>query len=471
MSDGKKQRNVGRPNTQTTLTGRRRFIGALGATTATLALRSTLAESANFSSGASLDFGGSATGTGSLTVDMSASIESTAQLPGPGDSGIEHIIVVMMENRSFDHYLGWLPGADGKQAGLSFTDRNGLTHSTFHLTEFQTCNYQDPDHSYEGGRIQYDEGACDGWLRGSGTDLLPVSYYIQDDLAFYGKAAPGWTTFDRYFSAIMAETYPNRIYMHAAQTDRIHNSTVISALPTIWDGLAARGLTGTYYYGDTPFLALWGPKYIPISKPFDAFLTDCAAGTLPNVCFVDPRFGGEGQGISSDDHPTADIRNGQALLGQIYNAVTHSPCWKNTVLFINYDEWGGFFDHVPPPVAPIPEADQVAGNQDGLLGFRVPCIMISPFARRGYVSHMPYDHTSILKMIEWRWSLAPLTVRDATANNIAKALDFKNPNLAAPPIAVPQGPFGTVCSSVNSSSIEDFASLASMAKTMGFSIY
>lgn len=470
MSDGKKK-NADQPNTQTTLTGRRRFIRVLGATTATLALQSTLAESANLSSTASLEVEGSATGTDTLSVDTSASVESTAELPEPEECGIEHIIVVMMENRSFDHYLGWLPGADGKQAGLSFQDSNGMPHPTFHLTEYQTCNYQDPDHSYEGGRIQYNASACDGWLRIPGSDLLPVSYYIQDDLAFYGKAVPGWTTFDRYFSAIMAETYPNRIYMHAAQTDRIHNSTVISALPTIWDGLAARGVTGKYYYGDIPFLTLWGPKYIPISRPFDAFLADCAAGTLPNVCFVDPRFGGEGQGISNDDHPTADIRNGQALLGQIYNAVTNSPCWKNTVLFINYDEWGGFFDHVPPPMAPIPQADQLAGNQDGLLGFRVPCVMISPFARRGYVSHTQYDHTSILNMIEWRWSLPPLTVRDATANNIAKALDFQNPKLAAPSITVPQGPFGTVCSPVNSSSVEDFASLASMAKTTGFTIY
>ena len=108
----------------------------------------------------------------------------------------------------------------------------------------------------------------------------------------------------------------------------------------------------------------------------------------------------------------ADIRNGEAFLNLVYSAVTTSPAWRNTVLVINFDEWGGFFDHVPPPTAPIPPADQAAGNQDGRLGFRTPCLIVSPFARREFVSHQLLDHTSVLKMIEWRWGLAPLTVRD-----------------------------------------------------------
>src|SRR5262245_33065463 len=112
-----------------------------------------------------------------------------------------------------------------------------------------------------------------------------------------------------------------------------------------------------------PFLALWGAKYIPISRPFGAFLADCAANTLPKVAFVDPRFLGEAQGLSNDDHPFADVRNGQAFMNTVYSAVTQSPAWRSTVLIINYDEWGGFFDHVPPTQAPIPVADQIAGNQ------------------------------------------------------------------------------------------------------------
>src|SRR5438105_5167946 len=296
-------------------------------------------------------------------------------LPDPASSGIEHVIVFMMENRSFDHFLGWLPGADGRQAGLTYTDSRGAPHSTFLLApDFQGCSYNDPDHSYAGGRVEYDNGACDGWLRAGSNDVYAIGFYTQADLAFLGAAAPRWTTCDRYFAAIMAETYPNRIYQHAAQTDRIRNSTTLSTLPTIWDRLAQAGLTGRYYYSDVPFLALWGVKYLPISRPVAAFLADCAAGTLPQVSFVDPRFLAEGSGTSGDDHPHADIRNGEAFLNQVYTAVTTSPTWAQTVLVINYDEWGGFFEHVPPPAAPIPPADQTAGNADGLRGFRVPAL-------------------------------------------------------------------------------------------------
>ncbi|MCW2493615.1 MAG: alkaline phosphatase family protein, partial [Frankiales bacterium] len=135
-----------------------------------------------------------------------------AALPAPEASGIEHVVVVMMENRSFDHFLGWLTGADGKQSGLTFTDRYGLKHTTHHLTDYASCAYNDPDHSYEGGRVELNSGRCDGWLKAGENDALAVGYYAQPDLAFLGQAAPVWTVCDRYFSAVMAETYPNRFY-------------------------------------------------------------------------------------------------------------------------------------------------------------------------------------------------------------------------------------------------------------------
>lgn len=138
------------------------------------------------------------------------------------------------------------------------------------------------------------------------------------------------------------------------------------------------------------------------------------------------------------------MRNGQAFLNGIYNAVTSSPNWSNTVLVINYDEWGGFFDHVPPPFAPVPRADQTVGN-DGLLGFRVPCLVISPWAKRGAVAWDQYDHTSILKMIEDRWNLPRLTVRDATANSLANVLNFNSPNVEAPRFAVPGESYDRLC--------------------------
>jgi phospholipase C len=399
-------------------------------------------------------------GPQTLTVTDGAGLSGTAAVAvapavDPVHSGIEHVIVVMMENRSFDHFLGWLPGADGlfHQRFLDASGRVQRTHSL--APDFQGCGFLDPGHSYSDGRVQYNGGACNGWLfPGSNSDnggpngandLFAIGFYRQVDLPFLGAAAPAWTTSDRYFAGILAETFPNRFHQHSAQTDRLHNTTSPSALPTIWDRLATAGLSGTYYFSDLAFLALWGPKYAAISKPFSQFLTDAAAGTLPNVAFIDPAFSGEATGTTNDDHPYNDVRNGEVFLNRIYDAVRQSPAWAHTVLVINYDEWGGFFDHVPPPTVPIPPATKAAGDFEGRLGFRVPLLVISPWSRRGYVSHETFDHTSVLKMIEWRWSLPPLTVRDQTANNLADLLDLSHPNLAAPAFNVPAGPFGAAC--------------------------
>lgn len=387
---------------------------------------------------------------------------SAAALPPPDASGIDHIVLVMMENRSFDHYLGWLPGADGQQAGLSYRDRNDVLHATHHLRDFQGCAHPDPDHSFEGGRAELNGGRCDGWLRAGSNDEFAIGYYTADDLAFYGNAAPYWTACDRYFSAIMAETYPNRFYQHAAQTDRIHNSSTVSTLPTIWDRLAEAGLRGRYYYYDAPFLALWGDKYLPISAPYAAFLADCRTGNLPEVAFVDPKFLDEDSGTSADDHPHADIRAGQSFLNQVYDAVTSGPAWERTLLVINYDEWGGFFDHVAPAVAPD------TNPQWGLRGFRVPGLVISPLARRGYVAHDVYDHTSVLKTVEWRWNLRPLSPRDSAARNIAEVLDFTGPpDLTAPRWSVPQV-VGKPCAAGSYADYEQWHALRELAGRHGW---
>jgi phospholipase C len=369
---------------------------------------------------------------------LSSASATDVPLPPPDASGIEHVVVVMMENRSFDHLLGWLPGADGKQAGLSYVDRYGISHATHHMTVPNNCGFYDPDHSYEGGRIQYDGGRCDGFLRSGQNDISAIGYYEQADLPFLGQAATQWTTFDRYFSAVMAETYPNRFYMHAAQTDRLHNNYSPFQHATIWDRLKAAGVSGTYYYSDIPFAALLGSHtpasslpVVPNDKFTTSFIADAAAGMLPAVSFVDPQFLNEDTGLSNDDHPHADLRAGEAFLNKIYDAVRTSPNWDKTVMVITFDEWGGFFDHVRPTAAPDVSA------KTALRGFRVPTILISPMARRGYVSHDVYDHTSILRMIEWRWGLKPLTPRDAAARNIAETLDFSQHLVDAPVFAVP----------------------------------
>jgi len=361
----------------------------------------------------------------------------------PATSGLDHIVVAMMENRSFDHLLGWLPTADGKQAGLSYPDRDGVSRQTRHLLDFQGCGLVDPSHSFAGGRAEYNNGACDGWLRTDNNDDYAIGYYNAADLPFLGMAATQWTVLDRYFAAFLGPTFPNRLILQAGQTDRIDNALVACTLPTIWDRLAAAGLRGMNYGSPSGVSAgLFGARYTSITRPIASFFSDAAAGALPSVALVDPDFFTE---VGDSYHPPGDIRNGEAFLANVYRAVTTGPAWGSTLLIITFDEWGGFYDHVPPPAAPIPSSELDVGNVDGLRGFRVPTLLISPFARRHVTSSRIYDHASILRLIEWRWSLQPLSVRDANANNLADELNFTQARAVAPVINVAPGPFGVAC--------------------------
>ncbi len=188
--------------------------------------------------------------------------------------------------------------------------------------------------------------------------------------------------------------------------------------------------------------SLWGNKYQSIIKPIGNFIGDAAAGTLPNVSYVDPELTSD---FSNSYHPPGDIRNAEAFLGSIYKAVTTGPQWKTSLLVITFDEWGGFYDHVPPTLAPLSQVERNAGNTDGLRGFRVPTILVSPFVKRQSVSSKVYDHASILRLIESRWSLQPLALRDASANNLMDEIDLTMTVMSAPAITVPAGPFGTAC--------------------------
>ena len=405
-------------------------------------------------------------GAGASVLGSRALGAQSIPLPRPDKSRIDHVVVVMMENRSFDHMLGWVPGADGRQSGLSYVDAAGVSHPTYPLApDYQGCGHPDPDHSYEGGRIEFNSGACDGWLRAA-NDLYAIGFYTQPDLPFFAGAATDWTTCDRYFSGMMAPTFPNRLVMHAAQTDRLVNSFELSELPTIWDRLAAAGVSGRYFFSDVPFLAVWGAKYRSISDSLSAFLRAALRGTLPSVSFIEPRFIGAELGVSNDDHPFADVRDGQVFLNLVYTAITSGRAWRRTLLVITYDEWGGFFDHVAPSAAPIPPASAAAGDVDGLRGFRVPCIIVSPYARRGAVSSLELDHTSILRFIEWRWGLDPLTDRDATAVNLAEALDFGKANRAAPRYLFPPGPYATPC--LLPEAPDKWAALLALARSFGW---
>ena len=375
-----------------------------------------------------------------------------ASLPRPDESGIEHIVVVMMENRSFDHLLGWMPNANGRQAGLTFLDNNGNPNPTYRLTYYTGCTHPDPDHSFAGGRSEYDNGKMDGWLRTGTNDIFCIGYYEEADLPLFATLARNFTTLNNYFPSILSSTFPNRVFQHAAQTDRLSNTFDLSMLPTIWDRLQDAGVSCRYYFSNVPFLALWGEKYIPISALYPQFALDVASGTLPSVSFVDPIYTILDDGSGNDDHPHADLRKGEIFLRNIVTTLASSPMWEKTVLIVNRDEWGGFFDHVAPPriiAANDVDTDLVDGK--ALLGCRVPTLIVSPFTRgnpaKPRINTLLYDHTSVLKLIEWRWALEPLTPRDASNEiaNLASALNFKNPDTSIPELPVIPEPLPQPC--------------------------
>jgi phospholipase C len=383
---------------------------------------------------------GSGWGTSARATGNGPKPGGGSKLPNPRTSGIDHIVFLCMENRSFDHFLGWVPHADGTQAGLTYLDDAGQPHTTHHLSDWQGCGFNDPDHGYEGGRVQLNNGGCDGFRRGTNDDFA-LGYYTRADLPTTSALVDGFTIFDGWFSSILGPTYPNRFYTHAAATDRITNTMTISTLPTIWDRLSAAGVPATYYFSDLPFVGLFGPRMLPISRRIESFYVDAAAGTLPAFSYLDPYFLGEEQGGSNDDHPHADIRRGQAFVSQVVRSLTNSPLWPRTLLIVTYDEWGGFFDHVRPPMLPddfVPTATE----EHNTAGFRVPAYLVSPFAPRGRVGHGQLDHTSMLKLVEWRFGLQPLSARDRAATNPATFLDFGRPNLTPPdiPLVLDPGP-------------------------------
>jgi phospholipase C len=396
--------------------------------------------------------GGLAAGLGTVLSPDTILAESNKRfrvnVPSPRNLPLDTIVVLMMENRSFDHYLGWLPGADGRQGGLVYQDAGGDPHSTHRLTpDFQGCGHPDPDHSWKGGREQLDGGRMDGFLRSGENDAFSIGYYGEQDLPFIPAVARAFTTFDRFFCSILASTYPNREYMHAAQSYGMTDNTMpveSGGFPdsTIFAALAAKGVSSRYFYTDIPVSALWGAPGLSRSGQVQEYYERCAAGTLPALSFVDPAFNGEEQGTSGDEHPHGDVRLGQAFMADVVHAFLESPHFKRGALFIVYDEWGGFFDHVRPPRVPDDRSSPDVNQDFGQMGIRIPAVLVSPYARRGHVDHNIYGFESILNLIRYRYGIPPLTVRDKYARNIARSFDFESkpdydiPSLPDPPQVV-----------------------------------
>jgi phospholipase C len=414
--------------------------------------------------------------TGAEFLSQTAANAAPALSPH-GSNGIEHVVLLMMENRSFDHFLGWLPGAHGRHH-MVYLATDGNFYPNYPLApDFQGCGYSDPDHSWEGFLVEYNFGKMDGFLQrptpldlnsgvtAAAANTFPIGFYTNlnpdrtpkavPDLPVLGALAQNYTVLDHYFCSFAGETFPNRLYQHAARTDRDHNITKISSLPTIWDQLSpipnSKGIpTAGYFFRDLPFLALWGLKYYPfwhLFAPGDSdvlgipvttksFLDTVAEGLLPNISFVDPEFALADDGTGGDDHPKADIRRGERFIADVYHALADAGYLDNTVLVITFDEWGGFFEHVRPPhviddtnPADVDHTGNSTTPTDGRLvpdytqlGFRVPAIVVSNLARRRVIHDGPFEHTSTLKMIESTFGLHPLTARDANAVDLLQVL-------------------------------------------------
>jgi phospholipase C len=293
----------------------------------------------------------------------------------------------------------------------------------------------DVAHSWNASHLQYNGGLNDGFVTTNDPGgERAMSYMEESDLPFYYGLAKTFAIGDRFFCSLLGPTYPNRFYYLSGTSDgRINNQLVAYTRDSIFDRLDDAGVSHKIYVaGPLAFGLLLGQEQNPIAD----FFADAAAGTLPQVSYVDPAFFGEEQ---NDEHPPSNPQLGQQFLESIYDALVASPNWSSTALIITYDEHGGFYDHVPPPSACIPDdvpPQLTSGSfvaQFDRYGFRVPIIVVSPYSKPGYVSHEVFDLTSILRFIELRFDLPALTKRDANATPITDLFDFSQASLLAPP--------------------------------------
>ena len=402
---------------------------------------------------------GAATGARPRTGLLAPGSRPFPQLPAGTDQipQIEHIVVLMMENHSFDDHLGMLGRGDGFTLG---SDRLPLNYnpdpSGGYLRSFpmpSTCQptNEGVSQSWNASHLSYARGANTGFVASSGPDSM--GYWGRDQLPFYYDMASRFPVGDRYFASVLAQTYPNRRFLIAgtALGDVATNSSGVSAtLPpngTIFQQLDLAGISWKNYYPVVPTVALFYPLFTANDgtdrlASMARFLADAASGQLPAFSLVDP--------WPDDSEEHGDISIGEAYTAAVVNALMAGPKWSSTALIWIYDEHGGYYDHVPPPaaVAPddVPPEITVPPDQPGgydRYGFRVPCCVVSAWSRADYVSHQVYDHTSVLKLVETKWNLPALTYRDANAGNMLDFFDFSSstpPSSSPPPWPPPSTP-------------------------------
>ena len=380
--------------------------------------------------------------------------------PTGSDIPLDHVFVLMMENRSFDHYFQKLPeygqpDVDVAPADFSNKDSDGNEHPIFHQ---QAYCFVDTRHGWTGTHEQIGGGAMSGFVTSNeGQHEMPamgnlemfhgrraMGYYDETDLPFYYWLASEFAIGDRYFGSMPGPTFPNRMYLLGASSYGYTYNGLPGDFDIIVDYLEQRQVDWRVYADGTPAIGLYISKshyFAEHVKRIDDFKADAASGDLPAFAFIDPNVGlATGEYDNNDEHPPALAQIGQRFVAEIVDALTRSPAWSRSALFITYDEHGGQYDHVPPPSACAPDdSELLLKNSDDpttpfdKLGPRVPFIVVSPYAKKHHVSHEVYDHTSITRFIEARFVVPAMTARDANAMAPYDMFDFDDPPFMDPP--------------------------------------
>ncbi|MGZ3237079.1 MAG: phospholipase C [Burkholderiaceae bacterium] len=308
---------------------------------------------------------------------------------------IKNIVVILRENHSYDNYFGSYDKGNGKILGNRCQDKQ-----------------PDPPH------LRNDA------LRGASTSTQGDCHYLEEDIPNYFRYAREFTLCDNYFGEARASSYPNYFMLMAAQTptlDHIREKpTGKFDIPTIADRLTDKGVLWKNYDGGIPLVKMFKKPYesgnIVSIKEFDH---DARKGLLPPVSWVTPNLG-------NSEHPPYSVRTGEQWTVDRINAVMQGPQWADTAIFIVWDEWGGFDDHVVPP--DVEKGPFLSGPQR--YGYRIPFLVISPFAKKGHVAHTLYSHSSILRTIERIFDVPSLTEWDAKANDLLDCFDFAQERLS-----------------------------------------